>query len=410
MRTPVRKVRDDGQISYKVRFRLNGRDTSTTFIGPATAERDLREAAAKFSGLVTTLGPAEALAWQQRHDSGEPADDRRETPTLNEWAATYIAGRTAVTDGTRHGYERTHALYYGPLLGDVPIGDLDRGQIAAALNELRTTRGRHGKGYSDKTIANAHGLLASMLKEAQADGVIAANPSARIKLGRSTSHQRAEMVLMSDTDFVRLLGEIPAHYRPLVLTLFGTGMRWGEVEALEVRDVNVKARTLRVNKAAKWDTRLAQRTVGPTKTKNSDRTVTIDDHVLAALLPLTVGRPRNARLFVAPRGGPLRHKSFWAEAWVPACERAGLDDPRPRIHDARHTHASWLIERGVNLYVVSARLGHHSIKVTVDTYGHLSNEAQRAAADAAAMVFTSALGPAPGSDDGPAELDPGDDS
>ena len=75
--------------------------------------------------------------------------------------------------------------------------------------------------------------------------------------------------------------------------------------------------------------------------------------------------------------------------WLPACDKAGLTDPRPRIHDARHAHASWLIAKGVPLTVIQARLGHNSIKVTSDTYGHLSPDIQRAAADAAGLVFAS---------------------
>ena len=73
---------------------------------------------------------------------------------------------------------------------------------------------------------------------------------------------------------------------------------------------------------------------------------------------------------------------------MPACEKAGLTDPRPRIHDLRHSHASWLIENGMNMLAVSRSLGHHTITVTADIYGHLSPDIQRAAADAAELVFS----------------------
>lgn len=387
MRKPIRHVAENGTITFRVRYKIkeDGKwaEKTTTFRGP---EREAKRAADAFAGMVAAVGPREALAWQRDQDDDIPGTV--ETPTLDEWSEMYIDSRTGITDGTRHGYRRTYALSYKPHLGTKHLHEITRADIAAALNELGSTGGRKGTGYSDKSIANAHLLLASMFKEAVAEGVIAKSPAARIRLPRATSHRSAEMVLMSEADFYTLLTKTPEHYRPLVMALFGTGMRWGEAEALEVRDIDVKAKTIRINKAAKWDTSKAQRVVGPPKTEKSNRTIHVDDYVIAALLPLTIGRPRNARLFTAPRGGPLRHKSFWSEAWVPACEAAKMTDSRPRIHDARHTHASWLLGRGIPILTVSRRLGHHSVKMTGDLYGHLSPESQREAADAAGSVFS----------------------
>jgi hypothetical protein len=72
--------------------------------------------------------------------------------------------------------------------------------------------------------------------------------------------------------------------------------------------------------------------------------------------------------------------------WIKSCVRAGLD-PRPRIHDLRHSHVAWLIAEGAPLPVIQARLGHEKITTTIDTYGHLMPDLQRAAADAASLVF-----------------------
>lgn len=381
MRKPIRYVAKDGTVSFHVRYRLDGASTSTTFRGP---EKQAKAQAQAFAAMIDAVGAKAALDWQRREDEDHlPAN----LMTLDEWAGQYIETRTAVTDGTRHGYRRTHALSYGRLIGAMPIARITHADVAVALNKLsQAPFGRGGKGYSDKSIANAHGLLASMFKEALAEGVITSNPCARIKLGRRTSHQRAQMVLLSRDDFEQLVASIGERHRPLVITLGGTGIRWGEAEALEVRDVNIDAKTITINKAAKWDTRNAQRVVGPTKTVNSERTVVLPDRVVEVLRPLVDNRPRTARLFTAPRGGALQHKTFWEDAWLPACKKAGLD-PRPRIHDLRHAHAAWLIEAGVPMPIISRRLGHHSISVTVDTYGHLLPDVQRAAIEAASHVF-----------------------
>ena len=378
-----------GHVSFTVRFRTDeGTETSLTFRAvdkaPASIKNALDEAD-QFSKMIDALGVNEALAWMRRNE-GDP-EERELGPTLDEWAERYIDSRTGVTDGTRHNYRSTYRLTYGQHLGQMRLGQISRDDIARALNQLTTSGRRDGKGYSDKSIANAHLLLASMLKEAVAERIIPISPAARIRLPRGTSHRTAEMIFLTPAEFSRLVEATTEHYRPLVLTLGGTGMRWGEAEALEVRDVNLKAATVRINKAAKWDTSRSQRVVGPTKTKMSDRTVTLPAVLVDTLAPLVEGKPRSARLFTAPKGGPLRHKTFWSDVWLPACEAAGLADPRPRIHDLRHSHASWLIEAGMSLVVIQRRLGHSTITTTADTYGHLSPDIQRAAAEAANLVL-----------------------
>ncbi|SKQ12340.1 tyrosine-type recombinase/integrase [Mycobacteroides abscessus] len=77
----------------------------------------------------------------------------------------------------------------------------------------------------------------------------------------------------------------------------------------------------------------------------------------------------------------MRAPNFRANVWTPAVERAG-SDPKPRIHDMRHTCASWLIAAGVPLPVIQQHLGHESITTTVNTYGHLERSSMKAAADA----------------------------
>ena len=67
----------------------------------------------------------------------------------------------------------------------------------------------------------------------------------------------------------------------------------------------------------------------------------------------------------------MRLANFYTNVWRPACERAGFGDDHPRIHDTRHTHASWLISDGMSLEQVQDQLGHESILTTRNVYGHL---------------------------------------
>lgn len=388
MRKPIRNVAEDGTVTFRVRFKVKEdgkwRERATTFRGP---EKEAAEAADRFAGMIHAVGPKEALEWQRRNDD-EPDEAKPLAPTMDEWAEDYIGTLTKPSAGTKHGYRLDWKNIFGSQLGAMRLDQVDRREIAKAVNYLVESGGRKGTGYSDKTMKNAFNFLTAMLNLAVREGYMRTNPCDTIELPERTGHETVEMYLFTHEEYDALLENIHEHYRPLVECLAGTGIRYGEAEALLVSDVNLETAMLRVTKAAKWNTSKSQREVGPTKTRNGKRTVTLPPETVEALRPSVEGRPRNSRLFLAPRGGPLRHKSFWQDAWVPACEKIGLIDPRPRIHDLRHAHASWLIELNVPMAVISKRLGHHSISVTADIYGHLSPDIQRAAAEAASIFFS----------------------
>ncbi|WP_197060656.1 tyrosine-type recombinase/integrase [Arthrobacter sp. L77] len=89
-------------------------------------------------------------------------------------------------------------------------------------------------------------------------------------------------------------------------------------------------------------------------------------------------------LSVGPQGGRVRDKLFWCHRWVLAVRRAQADGPgtTPRIHDLRHTRASWLIQDGQSLFSVSTRLGHCSTDTTECIYRHLMPDGLQGAAHA----------------------------
>jgi integrase len=78
-------------------------------------------------------------------------------------------------------------------------------------------------------------------------------------------------------------------------------------------------------------------------------------------------------VFTAPEGGPLRHANFYKRVWLPAKQAAGVPEDL-RIHDLRHTCAALLIAQGASPKAIQAHLGHSSIQVTFDRYGHLFPE------------------------------------
>lgn len=353
----------DGSRSYYVRLRdprRQNKQTSATFYTKPEAE--------KFCRVVDVLGPARAL------DDLDRDLDVANEPTLDDWAARHFAALTGITDGTRVSYQRIYARTWQPPLGAMRLSTITREDVGAAVNHLTS---------SDKTVRNAWGVLAGIMKAATRARLVTDNPCDGVRLPRRTEHERVEHRYLTVADFHTLIEATPGHWRPLVWMLAGTGMRWGELEALNVGDVDLADQRLgpvvRIAKSVKWDPSKAVRDVGPTKTRKSRRTVTLPNEVVEQLRPL-IDRPRGHRLFLPPRGGPLRHKTFYTDIWVRA---AGVvPEPRPRIHDLRHTHVAWLIAAGVPLPVIQARLGHEKITTTIDTYGHLLPDLQAAAADA----------------------------
>lgn len=356
---------------YKVRFRHGGKQTSETF--------DALDRAVTFAKWLDALGSQGAL------DQLYAGEQAASVPDLDALAADHIATLTGIEHGTRLTYERLWRRTWGPLVGHVRADHVSPDDVRRGVNSLANR-------YSAKSLQNQRGLLSGVLDRAVEKGYLAKNPTKGIRLPRGAEHSRQEMRLLTPDEYAGIEAKMDVHYQPLLRFLVGTGCRWGEAVALMVADVSLP--NIRIRRALKWSPD-NQRRVGPTKTKRSNRTVVLPAELVAEIAGLCVGKARGDLVFTSKRGQAIPHRTFWSRYWLPAVEHL---DPRPRIHDTRHTHASWLLGAGVPIHVVQARLGHESIQTTVDTYGHLMPDAQNAAARAAAMAFTTtppALPPAP---------------
>ena len=386
---PMARPEHLGSGAYKVRFRhgLNKagtgpRETSETFATRAEADR--------FAKWLDALGPQGAL------DQLYAAEQQATVPTLDQIAADHISLLTGIEPGTRLSYERLWARTWSPLLGHLQANRLTRDDVARAVNELGTR-------YSHKSLENQRGLLSAVVGRAVEQGYLTKNHAKGIRLPRGQEGDRAEMRILTPAEFAEVAACIPETYRPLVRFLAGTGCRWGEAVALQVGDVSLP--NVRIRRALKWSPD-NNRSVGATKTKRSNRTVVIPPELHDDLVAACHGKARGDLVFTAPRGGQVLHRTFWSRVWLPAVgdvkckahrEKSGpvVDcpdchlglEPRPRIHDLRHTHASTLLAAGVPIHIVQMRLGHESIKTTVDTYGHLLPDAQALASSAASLAF-----------------------
>ena len=160
-------------------------------------------------------------------------------------------------------------------------------------------------------------------------------------------------------------------WRPLVEFLVASGARWGEVTALRPIDVDRATGTVRITRA--WKPIAGGYELGPPKTRKSIRTMNVPATVLDKL------DYSGDFLFTTRAGRPVRSNGFHNRVWRPAVARAGLN-PRPRVHDLRHTCASWLVAAGTPLPVVQAHLGHESINTTISAYCHIDRQSMSTAA------------------------------
>lgn len=358
------RQRGDGTYYWQVRFRENGVERSLSW--------DTPDDAAKFDALVRKLGPAKA------RDICRIIDSPTRTTTLRAWLDKHNDTLTGVEPGTLARYKAYVANDIGPALGDIPLAALSRDDIARWINDMAAD------GASGKTIANKHGYLAGALNAAVAAKQIPTNPCDGNKLPR---WDREEMTFLTHDEFATLHDAVSEYWKPIVQFLVASGARWSEVSALRPSDVDQSTSTVRITKA--WKTGAGGYVLGVPKTKKSVRTINMPADVLKQLdyrgewLFTNSGRGR------AGDTGPVRIHSFSPNVWRPAIARArekGLTKA-PRIHDMRHTCASWMIQAGIPLPVVQQHLGHESITTTVQVYGHLD----RRSAEAAAAAIGNAL-------------------
>jgi integrase len=363
-------VRKDGSRYLQVLYRVDGRQTSTSFEDPASATR--------FKEHVDKYGHAKAL-------QVIGSDTDLATMTLGEWLDHYIAHLTGLRKSTIYDYTSYATNDIQPVLGGLPLSSLTSDDVASWMQSLVD------QGASGKTVANKHGFLSSALNAAVRAGRIASNPAAGQRL---PSSERQEMLCLSREQFRLLLESVTDPWQPLVEFLVASGCRWGEATALRPTDVDGEAGTVRIARAWKRTYDRGGYELGPPKTKRSVRTINVPRSVLDKL------DYSHEWLFTNRAGRPVRHNGFHDRVWKPAVERVwpsvDLDGEaiekaklpsRPRIHDLRHTCASWMVLAGVPLPVIQQHLGHESINTTIGLYSHIDRRSMRVAADAIGEIL-----------------------
>lgn len=313
-------------------------------------------------------------------------DDGPASETVASFCARYVTTVPGVQPHTRQEYARIITQHIKDTeLGRTPLNTLTREKVGAWLV------GQETAGKAPKTIANHHNVLSAAINEAALQGLIATNPCRGVRLPRRDDHTTVEERIYLEPSEVNAIAErLPAWCRHIPLLLVHTGLRWSEATALQVGDVDLLASPPELRVARAWKRQVGGGVkAGPPKSKKSRRAVTLDPQAVEILIPLTAGRPRTDPVITTRNGrDPLPHSTFqrhW-QAAIEALVKEKALERKPRVHDLRHTHASWLLANGASMMEVQEQLGHEDIRTTIGTYSHLMPAGRQSILDAMAKI------------------------
>jgi integrase len=264
------------------------------------------------------------------------------------------------------------ASYYtsliDPHLGGLALTSIDSlclEQWIATLNDA---------GYSPATINKAAQLVTRALQEAADRDLIIKNPANRLK-GKLPAIEISESRVVSIDEAHQLADAIGGRWEAFVLFAFYAGTRWGETAALRRTKLNLRRGTALIDATLARDL-----TLKSPKTARSRRTVHLPDPLTRALRShldrfYRIGTDPDL-VFTASEGGPIRYTNWRRRIWIPATNEAGLEGLC--FHHLRHSHATFLIDAGIDPVRVSRRLGHARTSITLDRYSHLLDRDEEA--------------------------------
>jgi integrase len=331
---------------------------------------------------------AEALLVELLHERDAGLEHPRHRLTvqdyLQRWLADYV--ETNLAPKTLEMYRQIITGHVLPALGQVPLTGLRPQQLQGWYTELLEGGRTDGAGgLSRRTVLRYHQVLHAALRQAVRWQLLVRNPADAVEPPRPP---RRELQVPDAAEVRALLAAADGTpYGPLVRLAILTGMRRGELLGLRWGDVDLDAAVLHVQQSAQRITGQGMIFRQP-KTRLSRRAIALSP-VAVALLRQHRRRQAETRLlagsayedhglvFTSGLGSPVEPGNL-LRGWTKIIAVAGT--PHVRFHDLRHAHATLLLRQGVHPKIVSERLGHASIAITLDTYSHVVPGLQEAAA------------------------------
>jgi len=308
-------------------------------------------------------------------------------PTFEEYATEWLEGyvKTSLKDTTYCGYEISLRVHIFPLVGKKRLNEVSRPDVKNLIFEMLK------KNYAASTVRNMKACISGVLSNAVEDEIIAMNPASRTGKFIKKKPDEADLSTPGAINFLTreevnhlleiVLTHFPRHY-PLLLCAVRTGMRIGEIAGLEWGDIDFNSRFIEVKRA------IVKGKVTTTK-NGKTRRIDMSQQLSETLKVLKLQRKKEAlqkgtnqipkHVFLMESGATIEAHNFKQRIFAKCLEKAGMR--QIRVHDLRHTFASLLIAQRESLAYIRDQLGHSSIRVTVDTYGHLVPGSNKIAVD-----------------------------
>jgi integrase len=304
--------------------------------------------------------------------------------SLAEYLRAWLDSAHAQSPKTLERYRELAERQIIPHLGETKLQKL----TPEAVRQWHSTL--LGQGLAPRTVGHAHRLLQLVLGCAVTNGTLTRNVAA---VNAVPKVEDTEIEILTAEQITELLAGLEGHALfPIASLALATGMRRGELLGLQWSDVDLDKAMLRVERSVE-ETRAGLRIKSP-KTKRGRRNVALPPAAVTMLreqrkrqieLRLALGQGGQPTLVFSTVEGKLLSPDNLSRDWRRVCNAKKL--PRVSFHALRHTHASVLISAGEDILTISRRLGHSKASVTLDTYGHLMEGSDAAAARAIEEVL-----------------------
>lgn len=347
-------------------------------LDPVTGERRRRYFTVK--GTKQEAEDAEASAIHERNTGLEIQPGRLTVAQyLQQWLRDYAAHNVAAS--TLEGYRTIVLKRLTPALGALKLRDLRPSHIQASYAAWLA----EGK-LTARTVASYHRVLHEALKHAVLWQLLSRNPADAVVPPRG---EEREMRALTPQETATLLEAArPTRFSAAIYIVVTTAMRQGELLALRWQDVDLETGVLRVVRSARRFAGQGVQYKAP-KSRRGSRTIRLSAEAVQVLrdhrraqaeerLKLGPAYRDHGLVFASPTGEPQDARNL-ARAFARIVKGAGLGELR--FHDLRHTAATLMLKGGVNVKVVSERLGHARVSFTLDVYSHVLPDMQQEAAE-----------------------------
>lgn len=297
-------------------------------------------------------------------NTGIYRDPRAGQIPFDEYATVWLQSQLHLRATTKTLYAGAIKNHLIPFLGETP------------LNRITVETGRQFLALDIppriKEVAAAR--LKRIISDAASEMLLPHNPLQTLRIPKAPAKE-ARFLTLPEVDHIA--DEIHPHFHTLIRSAAFLGLRSGELFGLHPDNLDLDNRRVQVVEQLLGNVSPPVR--GELKTKASKRVVTIPSLLIPELQEQLDQRASDDFVFTAVQGGPIRKSNFTRRYWKPAVAAAEVSEVV--FHELRHTAATIAIQAGAHPKALQLRMGHSSIKVTLDRYGHLMPGADEALAD-----------------------------